>query len=91
VVFAVNLVVSPPPEYVVSTRPTVRLSDQEFEHIVKDEREKTEKNHQPPPDEKTMVTFLNIGYHYYYRRLLFFTNVFMSALVIMNFWADFRV
>lgn len=55
VVFAVHFVVSPPPAYVVSTRPTVRLSDQEFEHIVKDEQEKNGKNHQPPPDEKTMV------------------------------------
>lgn len=55
VVFMINYVVSPPPAYVVSTRPTVRLSDQEFEHIIKDEHENTKKNHQAPPDEKTLV------------------------------------
>lgn len=54
VVFMINFVVSPPPAYIGSTRPTVRLSDQEFEHIIKDEQEKPQKN-QPPPDEKTMV------------------------------------
>lgn len=67
VVFMVNYVVSPPPAYVVSTRPTVRLSDQEFEHIIKDEQGKTEKNQHPPPDEKTLVkfnyTFSNTIYH----------------------------
>jgi len=51
----VNYAVSPPPAYVTSTRPTVRLSDQEFEHIIKDEQDNTQKNHQPPPDEKTLV------------------------------------
>lgn len=51
----VNFVISPPPAYVTSTRPTVRLSDQEFDHIIKDEREETKKNLQPPPDEKTLV------------------------------------
>lgn len=55
VVFMLNFVVSPPPAYVVGTRPTVRLSDQEFDHIIKDEGEKLKNNHQPPPDEKTMV------------------------------------
>lgn len=48
----VNLVISPPPAYVTSTRPTVRLSDQEFEHIIKDEQEKTHKNSQPPNDKQ---------------------------------------
>lgn len=66
VVFLINYVVSPPPAYVVSTRPTVRLSDQEFEHILKDEMEKPEKNQRPPPDDKTLVklyyAFLNIIY-----------------------------
>lgn len=51
----INYAVSPPPAYVTNTRPTVRLSDQEFEHIIKDELDKTQKNHQPPPDEKTLV------------------------------------
>lgn len=51
----INHVVSPPPAYVASTRPPVRLSDQEFEHIIKDEQENTQKNHQAPPDEKTLV------------------------------------
>lgn len=55
VVLMVNFVVSPPPAYVVSTRPTVRLSDQEFEHIIKDEQENPPKK-QPPPDEKTLVS-----------------------------------
>lgn len=55
VIFMINFVVSPPPAYIASTRPTVRLSDQEFEHIIKDEQEKPQKNHQPPPDEKTLV------------------------------------
>lgn len=54
VFFMINYVVSPPPAYVVSTRPTIRLSDQEFEHIIKDEQENTQKNHQAP-DEKTLV------------------------------------
>lgn len=54
VVFMVNFVVSPPPAYVTSTRPTVRLSDQEFEHIVKDEQDHPHK-HGPPPDDKTLV------------------------------------
>lgn len=55
VIYMVNYAVSPPPAYVISTRPTVRLSDQEFEHIIKDEQDNTQKNHQPPPDEKTLV------------------------------------
>lgn len=55
VVFMANFVVSPPPKYVDSTKPSVRLSDQEFEHIIKDEHEKPHKNQQPPPDEKTLV------------------------------------
>jgi len=55
VICMVNYAVSPPPAYVVNTRPTVRLSDQEFEHIIKDEQDNTQKNHQPPPDEKTLV------------------------------------
>lgn len=55
VVYMVNYVVGPPPAYVVNTRPTVRLSDQEFEHIIKDEQDNTQKSHQPPPDEKTLV------------------------------------
>lgn len=55
IVFVVNFVTCPPPSYVTSTRPTVRLSDQEFDHIIKDEREETKKNLQPPPDEKTLV------------------------------------
>lgn len=63
VVFMTNFVVSPPPAYIASTRPTVRLSDQEFEHIIKDEQEKPQKNHQPPPDEKTLVKiFLHVPF-----------------------------
>lgn len=54
-IYMVNYAVSPPPAYVTSTRPTVRLSDQEFEHIIKDEQDKTQKSQQPPPDEKTLV------------------------------------
>lgn len=63
IVFMVNFVVSPPPAYVASTRPTVRLSDQEFEHLIKNEQEKTQNNQQPPPDEKTMVR-VNFQYKY---------------------------
>lgn len=64
VLFMVNFVISPPPAYIASTRPTIRLSDQEFEHIIKDEQEEIKKNHQPPPDEKTLVRIhiLKINY-----------------------------
>ena len=55
VIFMVNYAVSPPPAYVSNTRPTVRLSDQEFEHIIKDEQDETQKSHQSPHDEKTLV------------------------------------
>lgn len=55
VFFIVNIVLSAPPAYVTSTRPAIRLSDQEFEHIIKDEQEKSQKTHQAPPDEKTLV------------------------------------
>lgn len=59
VVFMVNFVVSPPPAYVVSTRPTVRLSDQEFEHIIKDEQKNRPKKQRSAPDEKSLVrTFI---------------------------------
>jgi len=68
----VNFVVSPPSAYVVSTRPTVRLSDQEFEHIIKDEQDNTKKNHQKssPPDEKTLVRM-----HFQIFRKISFINI----------------
>jgi len=69
VVLMTNFVVSPPPAYVTSTRPTIRLSDQEFEHIIKDEQEKTQKDHQPPPDDKTMIN-LDIEYNRYLREVV---------------------
>lgn len=52
----VNLVVSAPPAYVTSTRPTVRLSDQEFDHIIQEQHDNIKKNNQPAPDEKTLVS-----------------------------------
>jgi len=59
--------VSPPPKYVVTTKSTVRLSDQEFEHIVKDEQENHQKS--SPPDEKTLVD-LGIEYNRYLREVV---------------------
>jgi hypothetical protein len=75
VVFKMNFVLSAPPAYVVSTRPTVRLSDQEFEHIIKDEQrdeqENTPKKQQQSPDEISLVrTYLK--YYYFLKLLLHF-------------------
>ncbi|XP_025196397.1 nucleobindin-2-like [Melanaphis sacchari] len=69
VICMVNYAVSPPPAYISSTRPTVRLSDQEFEHIIKDEQDQTQKSHQPPPDEKTLVD-LGIEYNRYLKEVV---------------------
>lgn len=55
-VFMVNLVLSAPPAYVTSTRPTVRLSDQEFDHIIQEQQENTKQNNQPPPNEQTLAS-----------------------------------
>lgn len=59
--FVVHFVVSAPPIYVISTKPTIRLSDQKFEHIIKNEQETHQKS--SPPDEKTLVriALLNIS------------------------------
>ncbi|XP_050425488.1 nucleobindin-2-like [Adelges cooleyi] len=67
--FLIENVVCAPPSYVTSTRPSVRLSDQEFEHLVKEEQEQNPKTHQEPPNEKTLDD-LGIEYNRYLREVV---------------------
>lgn len=70
---------SPPPAYVVSTRPTVRLSDQEFEQIIKVEQENNQNS--SPPDEKTLVRI----HFQIYQKIFMNTKINMSNCYITFF------